>query len=96
MTGLRGVLAGSLALIALHTLVAYRGPSRRLAELAGPQGLAVRLVERFLDPTVPGIPDRSAGPTATPRTPSGPVPGDRRTDPVPRYPAPAPRQGAPA
>lgn len=60
MRGLRGVLAGSLALITLHTLVAYRGPSQHLAQLAGPNGLAVGIVNAFLSPDRPGIPERNS------------------------------------
>lgn len=64
---IRGILVGSLTLIALHTLVAYEGPSKRLEELAGPRGLLVRIVEGFLSPAVPGIPDRAARQAAAQR-----------------------------
>jgi hypothetical protein len=97
------MLAGSLALIALHRVVAYRGPSQRLAELAGPNGLAVRFVNAFLWPTHPAIPERgaSSSPTSSGRvsTPPSPNQVEHRptgTAPSPNqvehgYPAPAPR-----
>jgi hypothetical protein len=64
VNGFRGILAGALTLVAIHTLVAYSGPSQRLAELAGPNGIAVRIVEAFLSPDRPGIPERSAASVA--------------------------------
>lgn len=50
---MRGILAGALALVALHTLVS--SGSTRIAPLFRVPG---RVAVRFLDPTVPAIPDR--------------------------------------
>lgn len=87
MSGLRGILAGSLTLIVLHTLVAYKGPSRRLADLSG---LAVGLVNAFLSPDRPAIPERGAAPTSTIGLGGQPVPAG--TDPYfGQLPPPAPR-----
>lgn len=80
MSGIRGILAGALALVTLHTLVAYKGPSKRLADLAGPDGLAVRFVNRFLDPNRPAIPERTQGAApaaARPQTATYPAPAPR-------------------
>lgn len=55
MNGWKGILAGSLALITLHTLVAYNGPSQRLNDLVGRHGILTGFVDRFLDPTMPAI-----------------------------------------
>lgn len=85
---MRGVLAGALALVTLHTLVAYQGPSKRLSDLAGSNGLAVQLVKRFLDPTVPAI----GGHALTIPGSSGAVAGegaDKKN--MPQYPAPTAR-----
>lgn len=95
MRGLRGILAGTLALVALHTAVAYRGPGQRLKELVGNKGILTGFVDRFLDPSVPAIADRSKGgwpldftPAAspgpvgrstTPTSPPGGVPGRQTT-----------------
>lgn len=85
--GIRGLLAGALTLTAIHTLVAYNGPSARLNQLVGGQGVIVRLAQRFLDPTVPAIPDRGARSSSSSSSgnPSG-VPGGTSR---PAYPAPA-------
>lgn len=53
-SGLRGVLTGALALVALHTLV-QPGASGRVAGLFG---VPAQLARRWLDPTVPAIPER--------------------------------------
>lgn len=68
---MRGMLAGALALIALHSVVAYKGPSARLAQLAGPNGLAVTIVRRFLDPTIPAI-GGTPSPSSSGATSTGP------------------------
>lgn len=79
---MRGVLAGALALIVLHTLVAYRGPSARLEELAGSNGVLVGFARRFLDPTVPAIPDLRSS------SEPGKVVGPVGAKPKPTYPTP--------
>lgn len=56
-SGIRGVLTGALALVALHTLVSS-GASGRVAKLFELPG---RWAVRFLAPGVPAIPDRSNG-----------------------------------
>lgn len=53
-SGVRGVLTGALGLVALQTLV-QPGASGRVAGLFG---VPARVARRFLDPTIPAIPDR--------------------------------------
>lgn len=53
--GLRGILTGAVALIALHALVA-RADQRQLSGLTG---VATGFVRRFLDPSVPAIAERA-------------------------------------
>jgi hypothetical protein len=55
VNGWRGVLGGALALIALQTLVQPAAAQRA----SGLVGWSTRLVQRFMDPTRPAIPDRS-------------------------------------
>lgn len=57
MRNVRGILAGALALVALHTLVAYQDANKRIARLVDHNGIFVGAVIRFLDPTVPAIAD---------------------------------------
>ena len=52
---MRGILAGALALIVLHALVARANQE----QLAGLTGLAVGLVTRIMDPTIPAIGDHA-------------------------------------
>jgi hypothetical protein len=71
---MRGILAGALTLIALHTVVAYAPATGRLEGLIGPEGVLATGVRRFLSPAVPAIPDRLSGqhvgaPTAAPPAP---------------------------
>lgn len=85
---MRGILAGALALVALHTLVAYQGPSKRLQDLAGSNGIAVQFVRRFLDPTIPAIGgDQLAVPAGSSATAGEGA--DKRN--MPQYPAPTAR-----
>lgn len=60
---MRGILAGALALVTLHTLVTYSGATGRIAGIG--EGVA-DLVERFLDPARPAIGEHAkvAAPTA--------------------------------
>lgn len=60
---MRGILAGALALVTLHTLVTYSGATGRIAGIG--TGVA-DLVDRFLDPGRPAISDRAR--TVTPAT----------------------------
>lgn len=71
MSGVRGILAGSLTLITMHTLVAYKGPSDRIKQLSG---IAVGTVNAFLSPDVPGIPQRTEERSPSTANPSG-LPG---------------------
>lgn len=57
MSGLRGVFAGVLALVALQAVVSTDASSKRVRGLFGD---AAGLVERALSPAVPAIPDRRA------------------------------------
>jgi hypothetical protein len=71
---MRGILAGALTLIALHTIVAYAPASGRLEGLVGADGVLVTGVRRFLSPDVPAIRDRLSGqhvgaPAASPPPP---------------------------
>lgn len=52
-SGIRGVLAGALALIALQVAV-QPGASGRIAGLFG---VPAAIASRFIDPTLPAIPD---------------------------------------
>jgi hypothetical protein len=61
--GLRGVLAGALALIALQTVVQPEASGR----VAGIFGLAANMARRFLDPAVPAL--GAASPAASSSTP---------------------------
>jgi hypothetical protein len=54
MRGLRGLLTGALALIALETLTRNNASKR----VSGLFTLPGAWAKRFLDPTVPAIPDR--------------------------------------
>lgn len=53
---MRTVLAGSLALIALHTVVTFGGATGRIG---GAFAGVADLVDRFLDPTRPAIAERA-------------------------------------
>lgn len=80
---MRGVLAGSLALIALHTLVSYTGANDRIG---GAFASAAKLVDRFLDPAIPAIPDRSGSPSSSSLTAAAPVARPTLAYPAPAYP----------
>lgn len=54
--GLRGILAGALALVALQTVVATPAAGR----IAGLFGVPAAIAERFISPAVPAIPERNA------------------------------------
>ncbi len=82
-SGIRGLLTGSLVLVALHTLVAT-GASGRVAGLLRVPG---RIAVRFLDPTVPAIPERAAA--------GGEAPAAQARPSTARYPDPF-RTGAPS
>lgn len=58
---LRGIAAGSLALIALETVLDGKAPQR----VSGLWGLLDTVAQRVLDPSVPAIPDRSQGVAAS-------------------------------
>ncbi len=73
-SGLRGVLVGALALVALQTAV-QPGASGRLASLFGVPAAVAR---RFIDPTVPAIPDRRAKPSKSSKS-SATIPGPFQT-----------------
>lgn len=81
-SGIRGLAVGALALVALHTLVST-GASARVGGLLRVPG---QIARRFLDPTIPAIPERPS--TSTPA--SGSAPSSTR-----RYPDPF-RTGAPS
>lgn len=55
MNGWRGLLGGALALIALQALVQPTASDR----VGGLVGWSTGLVRKFMDPTVPAIPDHS-------------------------------------
>jgi hypothetical protein len=55
MRGLRGILAGALALIGLQVLV-QEGASSRVSGLFG---VPAAIAQRFLNPYIPAIPDRA-------------------------------------
>lgn len=60
---MRGVLAGALALITLHTVVTYKGATGRIGgAFAGIAGL----VDRFLDPGLPAIGEPASTPATGP------------------------------
>lgn len=88
---MRGIFAGALALVALHTLVSYQGAQGRIA---GAFSGVASLVDRFLDPSLPAIPDRGShgvqgvqAPTVATRPAPPPAP-------APHYPQ-APAGGVP-
>lgn len=84
-SGIRGVLTGALALVALHTLVAP-GASGRIAGLFSVPAAVAR---RFIDPTIPAIPDRRGD------EPAGLSQGLGERTPTRRYPNPF-QTGAPS
>jgi hypothetical protein len=64
MRGVRGVIAGALALVALQAVVATRqGPGR----VAGLVGNLADVVAAFVDPRRPLLSDRTAEPAPTPQ-----------------------------
>ena len=81
-SGVRGILAGALALVALQAVV--QAPASR--RVAGLLGVPAAVAARFLDPRIPAIPERKAAaatpaeadPWAPPKTtaglPQNPVP----------------------
>lgn len=87
MTGIRGVLAGVLALVALEALVSTQGAADRTAGALG--GLAT-FAQRVLDPAVAAIPRKRGGAVvgAIYEGPTGPVviaPGGNLPDAVAKY-----------
>lgn len=67
---MRGILAGALALVTLHTLVTYSGATGRIAGIGS--GVA-DLVDRFLDPARPAISDRPKAVTPTTAAKAAPI-----------------------
>lgn len=67
MSGLRGVLAGSLSLIALQAVVGTQESATRVGSLATD---VASLVERAVSPAVPLIPDRRAAAQGSTTNPS--------------------------
>ncbi len=86
MKGLRGLLAGVLALIALQAVV---GSDQAAKRAGGAVSLLAGMAERLLSPDVPAIPDRRAAagtqPSSSTGTPTAPRPIPIRPDvqPVP-------------
>lgn len=71
---MKGVLVGAIGLLALHALVARANQN----QLSGLASVATGFVTRFLDPSIPAIPDHSAAASSTPAAtttyPATPVP----------------------
>lgn len=63
MSGLRGVFAGALALIALETVLSTTGAADRTAGLLSDVS---RLIARMLDPNIPAIPDLTGSSSSAP------------------------------
>jgi hypothetical protein len=61
-SGVRGILAGALALIALQVVVQAPASKR----VAGLLGVPAAIAARFIDPRIPAIPERKAPASATP------------------------------
>lgn len=81
--GLRGLLSGALALVFLQVVVQPDASGR----LAGLLGVPAAIARRFIDPTIPAIPDRR------PPDRDQPQPERRYPDPFTPRPAGAPTQG---
>lgn len=62
MYGWRGLLTGALALIVVSVVVTPEGSTR----VGGAFDAITGIARRFLDPTVPAIPERTEAPTVVP------------------------------
>lgn len=82
--GLRGILAGALALVALQTLVRTSASNR----VAGLLGVPAAVAARFIDPRLPAIPERKAPAAAEAPASSDPWAPPKNTAGLPRNPVP--------